>query len=110
MTPPEYPIVEADASELRRMFNDLRFAERAASGDLVVRVKPGSEHPAPSTSAEPAGSVSHILEYLERGVLVAKAHEHLRPEGAVGGSGLPDPKWLFIDGVIYKQRRRAQAT
>lgn len=92
------------------MFNDLRFAERAASGDLVVRVKPGSEHLAPATSAEPAGTVSHILEYLQAEQLVAKAHQYLRPDGTVGGSGRPDPKWLFIDGVIYKQHRKPQAS
>jgi hypothetical protein len=107
MTPQEYPIVEADASELRQMFNDLRFAERAALGELAVRVKRGSEHPAPPASAEPPGAVSHSLEYFDGAALVAKAHEYLRADGAIGGSGKPDPKWLLVEGVIYKQRRAA---
>jgi hypothetical protein len=107
MTSPSEPrIAEVAASELRGLFNEGHFSERASRGDLTVRVKPGSEHPAPSAANEPPGTVSHILQYFDdAGWLVAQAHEYLRPDGTVGGSGRPDPKWLFIDGVIYKQRR-----
>jgi hypothetical protein len=28
-------------------------------------------------------------------------HFYLRPDGTIGGSGQPDPKWLFEDGVVY---------
>ena len=28
-------------------------------------------------------------------------HLYFRPDGSIGGSGKPDPKWLFEDGVIY---------
>ena len=78
-------IVECDAPDLRRRSNDGRFLERAVAGELTTRVKPGSEHPAPAAAAEPAGTVSHILQYFdEGGVLVAQAHEYLRPDGTVG--------------------------
>jgi hypothetical protein len=92
------------------MFNEGRFVERAASGELQIRVKPESEHPAPAAAEEPAGTLSHILQYFDSaGLLVAQAHEYLRPDGTVGGSGRPDPKWLFIDETIYKQRRAASS-
>lgn len=28
-------------------------------------------------------------------------HIYLRVDGSIGGSGKPDPKWLFEDGVVY---------
>lgn len=28
-------------------------------------------------------------------------HFYLRPDGSIGGSGKPDPKWLFENGVVY---------
>jgi hypothetical protein len=28
-------------------------------------------------------------------------HVYLRPDGTIGASGKPDPKWLFEDGVVY---------
>ena len=28
-------------------------------------------------------------------------HLSLRPDGTIGASGKPDPKWLFEDGVVY---------
>jgi hypothetical protein len=33
-------------------------------------------------------------------------HFYLRPNGTIGGSGKPDPKWLFEDGVVSIAEKR----
>jgi hypothetical protein len=49
--------------------------------------------------------VSYVNEYRHR---IFLAHFYLRPDGSLGASGLPDSKWLFEDGIVYrsfKERR-----
>lgn len=56
----------------------------------------------PRSKNEPAGTrslaVSYLNSALERIFIV---HLYLGPDGEIGGSGKPDPKWLFEDGVVY---------
>jgi hypothetical protein len=35
------------------------------------------------------------------GEKVAGVHQYLRPDGTIGLSGRPDPKEVYIDGVLY---------
>jgi hypothetical protein len=35
------------------------------------------------------------------GVMVAVVHQYLRPDGSLGASGLPDPKRLLVNGILY---------
>ena len=37
--------------------------------------------------------------------MVAEVHQYVRPDGSLGGSGLPDPKRLYKDGILYAVRR-----
>jgi hypothetical protein len=32
---------------------------------------------------------------------VALVHQYVRPDGSIGGSGLPDPKRVVIGGTVY---------
>jgi hypothetical protein len=32
-------------------------------------------------------------------------HQYLRPDGTLGASGLPDPKLVVHEGVVYKLAR-----
>jgi hypothetical protein len=43
--------------------------------------------------------VSYVNELGHRIFLV---HLYLRPDGTIGASGKPDPKWLFEDGIVYE--------
>ena len=93
---------------MRRIFIIGEFEERVQRGELTVRPKPGSEHPAPAKLNEVPGTVSRILQYFDlKGELVAMTHEYVRPDGTLAASGKRDPKWIFLDGVIYKQGLRA---
>src|SRR5215510_1523130 len=66
------------------------------------RVKSQSHDPPPAVE-EPHCTWSQLVEYLDvGGERVMLCHQYMRPDGTLGGSGLPDPKWLLAEGVIYK--------
>ncbi len=44
-----------------------------------------------------------VVSYVnDSGHRVFVVHLYLRPDSSIGASGLPDPKWLFEDGVVYR--------
>lgn len=51
------------------------------------------------------GTVSQRVEYWDtvqgRLVKIATVHRYVRPDGTLGASGLPDPKRVLHDGVLY---------
>ena len=50
---------------------------------------------------EPPGTRSLTISYVNNaGERVFMVHIYLRPDDSIGGSGKPDPKWLFENGVI----------
>lgn len=42
-----------------------------------------------------------MIAYYDAEAKLAIAHRYLRPDGRLGASGRPDPKWVFKDGIIY---------
>jgi hypothetical protein len=82
--------------------------KRLAAGDYLNRAAHGEfgcclgDEKIPDSPDEPPGTrsltVSYVNDARERVFLV---HLYLRPDGSIGGSGKPDPKWLFEDGVVY---------
>lgn len=100
-------IVKVEAHDLRRLFNDGRFVERANLGELIV-VLLDNRHPSPPKADEPYCTHSQMLSYrLLDGIEVARAHQYLRPDGSIGASGLPDPKKVRIKGTIFQLPRKS---
>lgn len=88
------------------MFRDARIEERTAAGEFRIEVSKRGDHIAAGHTGEPPGTVSHTVVYLDPDDrVVALAHEYLRPDGSIGGSGRRDPKLVRVAGVTYKQRR-----
>lgn len=86
-------------AEIGQHFNAMRLHQKAATGELTAIVR--DEYLAPRTAGQPAGTVSQMVIYYENlpgGSLrpVALVHQYLRPDGTIGGSGRPDPKWLRL--------------
>ena len=83
------------------MFNDGRYVARAAAGELTVRVV-RDHHPSSPKALVPFCTRSQSIAYFDRkGDEVATAHQYLQPNGTLGASGLPDPKRLMKDGILY---------
>lgn len=90
------------ARELRRRFNDGDYWQRADAGECR-QVVARDGHPSRERSGEPYRTRGQIIDdWNSDGELIAKVHRYLRPDGAIGGSGRPDPKVLVEHGVRYR--------
>lgn len=95
------PARTVSPGELRRMFNEADYWRRTQSGEFQQRIlKDG--HPSPPRATEALCTRSMIIAYEdEAGQRVAIVHQYLRTDGTLGGSGRPDPKLLFMYGILY---------
>ena len=88
--------------ELRKIFNEERFAERAENGELRLDIKRSKEVLTAKVKDWIPGTHSQELRfYDENNLLVAKAHRYLRPDGKLAASGLIDPKRVLRDDIMY---------
>jgi hypothetical protein len=95
---------------MRRRFNRGRYYERVLSGELRAVAKRDST-PVRTKANEPIGTHSQEVSYLDAANQeVARVHQYIRPGGHVGASGLPDPKRLFENGILYRIRKHPQTT
>jgi hypothetical protein len=97
------PIHRVTEQELRALFNAV-VLPRIEAGDVLEAVQ--TEHPANPNFGQPSGTLSQIVAYWEVkngkiGAKLAIAHRYLRPDGSLGGSGLPDPKNVFDEGKLF---------
>jgi hypothetical protein len=89
-----------DSDRLRQRFNALDLFGQLLRGEIVAVVD--KERRARPSSGQEPGTLSQRLIYFRHGVPVAVVHQYLKPDGTLGGSGLPDPKWLRDGDVILK--------
>lgn len=82
---------------LRRLFNALELDKLVATGELTISVSRG--YPAPTLAGQDPGTVSQIVRDVSRdGRVIAVAFRYLQPDGRLGASGKPDPKWIAHEG------------
>ena len=100
---PRPPVQKITVTDLRKLFNT-EVLPKIGTNELLEVVLV-SRLPSPNAN-QPPGTVSQMVEYwdTEEGRLVKRAtvHRYLRPDGSLGGSGLPDPKQVFHDGILYR--------
>jgi hypothetical protein len=102
--PKPLPVDWVTATVLREHFNRNNCHEKALNGELIVKVK-RSSHPSFPPQGEPFCTHSQIVYYYKDDrTLVAIAHQYLRPDGTIGGSGRPDPKRMILDDRILATR------
>src|SRR5438874_326206 len=74
----------ATDSQLREFFNQDRVVEKTATGDYTKEILE-NDHPSPPRANEPICTRSQLIAYFdEKGKLVAKAHQYVRPDGKLG--------------------------
>lgn len=92
-----FPVEITSRAEVRSLFNHL-VLPGVSKGD-VIEVVLWSAAPSP-TSGQPRGALSQTVAYFRNGERVAEAHRFLLRDGSLGGSGLPDPKFVVHDETI----------
>jgi hypothetical protein len=99
------PTTRLSLQDLRQLFNT-EVLPKIRAGELLEMVR-STGNPSPH-SGEPPGTLSQIVEYWEASgsslTKVAIIHRYLRPDGSLGASGLPDPKRVLHEGVLYAPR------
>ncbi len=81
------------------MFNEGHYLYRVQAGELRTQLH-AEAHPSPPRAQLPPCTRSQIIAYLDDNLIeVALVHQYLLPNGSV--AGLPDPKRLFKDGILY---------
>jgi hypothetical protein len=94
------PICVVSGAELCQKFEEHDFLGRLERGELTQRLI--EDRPAPPYTWLKSGSRSQIIAYVDpQGVRVAEVHQYLQPDGSIGASGLPDPKRLLINDLLY---------
>lgn len=85
---------------MREKFNGGRYLEQTKSGQLTA-VLMKDRHPSLPAANEPFCTRSQMVSYRNGAMEVARVHQYLRTDGTLGASGLPDPKKLYENGVLY---------
>lgn len=89
------------AAALRKLFNESGYWEQYKNGRLHTILRK-SKHPGSPLAREPVCTQSQYITYVnEAGEKIAGVHQYLRPDGTIGLSGRPDPKEVYIDGILY---------
>lgn len=86
------------AGAMRQWFNSNVLARER---QLNVQVRT-SKHPSSPQSGEPYCTRTEIVQYKDGNCTIALACRFLRTDGTLGASGKPDPKWIKVNGQIYK--------
>lgn len=95
---------------MRAIFNHDGYWERLKSGELSAVVLE-ERHPTFPDANEPFCTWSRSISYRERQTdqEVARVHQYDRPDGTIGASGLPDPKRILKDGILYRLIKNTSA-
>jgi len=100
--------IEVSNAMIRQRFREGQFLELVNQGILQQEVGDYNYHfPTPPLNL-PFCTRSQIVRYLTReGAQVALVHQYLKPDGNLGASGLPDPKWLVVgETILYTRNSR----
>jgi hypothetical protein len=94
------------AKKIQQAFNERQLYYRLLAGELHASIR-DDNHLNRARAANlraPYCTRSQMVAYLDQGQLAAMVHQYLQPDGTLGGSGQPDPKWLRVGNDIWKYR------
>ncbi len=91
------------AQQIRQQFNAGDYTGRVQRGELrqIVRLEKPLSEATCLAKGYPFGTRKQLLEYYDGDLRVAMVHLVLLPDGTIGASGLPDPKVLLVNGVLW---------
>jgi hypothetical protein len=104
----DIPSMKVPSEIIQRLFNDADYVGKVRNAllyQLVRRCR--AKDPDREPRDEPPGTRSQVVEYFDRhGTRIAVVHQYVRPDGSLGASGKPDPKYLLHEGTLYVAERK----
>jgi len=98
---PSEPVEFVSAKTLRDLFNLSDYTKLVNTGQLRISVKSENHLLKPEAKQLPHCTLGQYIEYLDTdGKWHAQAYQYLKPDGALGASGKPDPKRIRHNGKI----------
>lgn len=94
--------VYTDGTTLRRRFLELDLMAEIKSGELMPVIERSAM--ANPSRGQPLGILTQVVSYYRGETKIVTVHQYLLPDGTIGASGLPDPKWLRDGDTILKYR------
>lgn len=86
---------------MRKLFNEGGYWEKVQNGEWTSHVL--ESRISDALTQETVQITSTMLSYRDRdGNEMARIHQYQRPDGSIAASGLPDPKRLLQDGILYR--------
>lgn len=102
--PPFTPFERISVDEMRQKFNGSGYWENVKSGNWTAHIL--ESRISDALIQETVGITSVMLSYRdENGNEMARVHQYQRPDGSLAASGRPDPKRLFLNGVLYRLKK-----
>ena len=116
MTPQYIQVDWVPVEIIQRAFNEGRFLERVAEGELTVRImdydthlskkqRKKMNHDARTTATVTKCTRSQMLLFRDKSNMsIALAHRYIRRDGTLGGSGKVNPHWIVVGNRLLKRR------
>jgi hypothetical protein len=96
--------------EMCQMFNEGNYWQRAKDGEFT-KILLKDRHPSRIEADEPVCTMSQLVSYRDGADSeVARVHQYLRQNKTIGASGKPDPKRMFVGGILYRLHRKQKST
>src|SRR6056297_2659868 len=109
MVQPPTTIIRVCAEHMREIFRECRLIERRDRGE--IRTVVNRDQPTDFVDHNGERCVrSQEISWLEEatGTEVARVHQYITDEGAVGASGLPDPKRIRVGQLLYRLHKKGR--
>ncbi len=90
-----------------KIFNEAGYWEKAKKGEFTAHLL--ESNVSKTLSQETVEIVSQMVSYRDStGREMARVHQFVRPNGTLAASGMPDPKRLYKDGVLYRLQKKSK--
>ena len=98
-------IKRVTSEELCKRFNDGGYWGKTKTGELTAHVM--ESNISTLLTQESVQIISQMISYRDyQGNEVARVHQFVRPDGSLAASGLPDPKRLLENGILYRLEKK----
>ena len=88
--------------DLQRIFNEADYWGKVQRGEFYAFIK----RCGPATNGPKDAVRSQSIFYFDRNhVRMARVHWYLRADNSIAAGGKPDPKQVYLDGVLYRMHK-----